>query len=549
MRVLECRALAWLGLGEHLMALEDAHAIIRLDERRAKGYLLAGKIFRASAAREAARKTYALALRKVPPSDPKYAELQAHHVRLVGAAAVPPGMSSGAAAAVDVPMPDIQPSAHLFGSHPVPVELVLRILAPLALADLCRLCATSRQWRALLCHSPQHWRSLVLDASTDPRPPPSACVVALLGRAGAQLEHLTVARAALLADPLLTLLAKSSPARLYTLALPGCVKLSPKALAAPFTAPGAAMRNLTTLHLAHSNLDDRALCAVLARCKGLQHLDLSGCDLLSDVAFVKHRPARLRHLALAHCQISDAAVRACLPSAEAGEGAASALRHLNLAQCPRITVALFPSLAGLPLVGLLLPGIRFGLDAAPLEDGLLAWGSEAPPAAPLRHLDLGSCPILSDLALDYVSAFHPTLQHLDLSTCVRLTDAGIGLLARQCTSGLRVVVLRACQRITDVGVQELLHHHHPTLVTLDVGNTRITAGIVVGIVQGCKQLVDLCLRQTQVPVRAARALAGKAGRPLRRLDISGCPGYDNRLFADLAKALPACRITSGDVQY
>lgn len=67
----------------------------------------------------------------------------------------------------------------------------------------------------------------------------------------------------------------------------------------------------------------------------------------------------------------------------------------------------------------------------------------------LRHLNLGCCEGVTDLALSRVAGAFPDLEGVHLEHCLKVSDVGVRALAVGCGGGLRALGLRNCGQVCD----------------------------------------------------------------------------------------------------
>jgi uncharacterized protein YjbI with pentapeptide repeats len=163
------------------------------------------------------------------------------------------------------------------------------------------------------------------------------------------------------------------------------------------------------------------------KCPMLQHLDLNGCDMITDSVLDQLAGMQLQYLDLNGCDmITDYGLQNL---------ADLQLQHLNLWGCKMITDDGLRHLFGMPLRHLSLSGFR--ITNAGLRN--LA-------GMPLQHLCLNGCDMITDAGLRHLAGMQ--LQYLDLSDC-KITDAGLQHLAGM---PLQHLYLYGC-RITQDGLK------------------------------------------------------------------------------------------------
>lgn len=171
------------------------------------------------------------------------------------------------------------------------------------------------------------------------------------------------------------------------------------------------------------NITDEGLLALAANCPLLRRIKLSGVKNITDVsisAIVKSCPLLLE-LDLNGCsKITDVAIRDLWTHS-------THMRELRLAQCSELTDLAFPA-SPIPQeqqAESVLPGVQpFPTGPATVLDVL-------PPLLltricdNLRMLDLTSCALITDEAVEGIVSNAPKLRNLVLAKCSQLTDAAV----------------------------------------------------------------------------------------------------------------------------
>ncbi|KAJ7590871.1 hypothetical protein C8J56DRAFT_824725 [Mycena floridula] len=246
-------------------------------------------------------------------------------------------------------------------------------------------------------------------------------------------------------------------------------------------------------------LSDRTLVMLAASALNLQSIDITDCQLVTDVGLLEltNKSLPLQKVVLNGAQgcrdpSISALAKACphlvelelcrLPmlsplSIRDVFSFSRKLRSLRLGHCPLLSDKAFPSSLG--------PNLIIEDDEKPLPPRPTTWLDELPPlilrhtAENLRVLDLAFCKITDD-AVHGIVAHAPKIQTLVLNGCSALTDqaidsicllgdsldivllaqvsnitdAGIIKLSRSCTN-LRCVDVSFCRNLTDMSVFEL----------------------------------------------------------------------------------------------
>ncbi|KAF8450517.1 hypothetical protein L210DRAFT_3639612 [Boletus edulis BED1] len=390
------------------------------------------------------------------------------------------------------PDPAAPPSSHSPMSH-LPPEVLIHILKHLhSQRDLYHALLVSRSWCEcsveLLWHRPSFTRLSTL-----------VKMMRVLTRADQTFTYARFIRrfnflflGADLTDALFCRLAQCD--RLERLTLVNCHAISDDALARVLPC----LPNLVAIDLTGvTKTSDTVIAGLAAASKRLQGINLSGCKIVSDVgvlALAANCPL-LRRVKLSGLEhVTDAPVSALAKSCplllEIDLNNCKRItdisvrdlwtysihmREMRLSQCTELTDAAFPA----PLRNENIPRANNPFPPPRPSD-------ELPPlvlSRPLDHLrmlDLTSCSLITDDAVDGIIAHAPKIRNLVLSKCTQLsdrtvenvcllgkhlhylhlghaaniTDRSIKSLARCCTR-LRYVDFANCTLLTDMSVFEL----------------------------------------------------------------------------------------------
>eukprot|EP00899_Mesostigma_viride_P000706 jgi/Mesvir1/10636/Mv09274-RA.1 len=251
------------------------------------------------------------------------------------------------------------------------------------------------------------------------------------------------------------------------------------------------------------------LSAIAASCRGLEALDVSGCDIDSrSVKEVARSCHALRRLAVACCKGVTNNTLVVLsqhcPQLEeldveetrvTGRGIATLARA-----CPRLQ--------------------RLRVPACATDDIIV---QVADHCRELEQLSVRHCGRVTDASIVSIAACCPRLQRLDASGCSRITDAGVTSLARGCP-GLGHLDIPSAE-VSDEGMRAVAEHCRQ-LEYLGVSYQRITDAALLEIVCNCPQL--RCLK-----VKDCRR------RILASVFHNNCPRLQN-LILEEAILTPAC---------
>mmetsp|Transcript_38674 Transcript_38674/g.106796 ORF Transcript_38674/g.106796 Transcript_38674/m.106796 type:complete len:660 (-) Transcript_38674:109-2088(-) len=264
-------------------------------------------------------------------------------------------------------------------------------------------------------------------------------------------------------------LAVTSPLpKLTHLDLSGCECLTDCALAALLG--GASLGRLGKL--------PSLLSLRLARCDGLTSVTVDGLPSLRILDVT--RCAALRELTVRRCTaLEAAALDGCdrLEELTIAHARALSLEDPNVDACAEAAWGgdrpTREPTGSAPRKGALRDGSsgaaseHYDRARWPTRDRLELDPTPQPPALPrLRTLQLPSCVRLAEGWLVAVAHGAPLLEAVDVSYCARLSDAAVGTLARAC-AGLRRLNLCNCRRLTDRSLAAVAEHA-AALEALDV---------------------------------------------------------------------------------
>ncbi|KAI8816862.1 uncharacterized protein EV422DRAFT_272625 [Fimicolochytrium jonesii] len=518
-KLLDCRALAKLNVGDWDGALDDAQAIVRVDGSNIKGYLHAGKAFRLMGKNEHAAKIYRIAKKKVGKENPRYQDLEmllqeCSSPESTSTTVTKKRTSSQTPASSPAPKKSKQAPQDL----PLPYELFSLILSHLPLATLTRCTAVSRTWRAALHSDKRLWTTL--DFSTHGRRVTNLALTTVVAKAGSRLKHLSLKNCGGLTSGGWKCLAVNKCNALLTLDLTACRGIPPAAFV---EALQVMARSLTAVDLTATKADDLTVRKLLDCCRALKDLTLAQCDGITDDAFAicdnfqrKRIPLTLQTVDLTQCNITDKAVTLIAAGAPS-------LTSLTVTKCPRITLTTLAALAthSRHLTALALSGISL-LDPPTLCHPIVATALfRANPS--LASLTLPSCPQLALPFLQPLAAHCAGLTHIEFAQSAQLTNDALALLAASCTQ-LQSVRIPTCPRVSDPGAVALLTQL-TQLAHLDVSNNaHISDSTLEAVVAHGAALVYLAVGNTRVSGVGVGRLVGKVGAALREVVVDHCVG-------------------------
>jgi hypothetical protein len=220
----------------------------------------------------------------------------------------------------------------------------------------------------------------------------------------------------------------------------------------------------TALAIKGKDIGDRELKAVLLF-RGVEYLDLSGCEKLSDSAVADvGQMASLRVLSLMGCeQITDFALE--------GLASAATLEELDLSFCNQITDQGLSHLSRLPA---------------------------------LRSLVLDYCYGVSDEGVEAISRCQ-NLEAISLRSCEEITDTGVSFLAR--AVNLKSLILPEFAKLTDRALMELANNS-PRIAELRLANLEEVSDSGLVLLGNCRRLrkltIEHCKKVTKAAVEALR---------------------------------------------
>ncbi len=227
--------------------------------------------------------------------------------------------------------------------------------------------------------------------------------------------------------------------QLRSLDLCGCTQLTDAGLIE--LNKGSLSRTLTTLNLKRCHqISDVGVEATVGKFSQLRSLTLSHCELLTDrsLSIVLRTCVGLTALDVSWCE-------------KLGDGTALELVSLKAVVALRLQGCAQVTDAGLKELGCLatLTALDLSLCEALTDDTFVQLGT----LSRLQTLDLHGCTNLTDRALEALSRGCPGLTKLNVNFCGKVTDAGVGALAQ--LRGLKLLDLGWCRLVTDLSILRL----------------------------------------------------------------------------------------------
>eukprot|EP00899_Mesostigma_viride_P029098 jgi/Mesvir1/9373/Mv08988-RA.1 len=327
---------------------------------------------------------------------------------------------------------------------------------------------------------------------------------------------------------------------LRCLSLAGCAGVDGVLLAAV----ASSSRGLETLDVSGCDVDDVSLARLAASCPGLQRVNLSWCAKVTDegirslvngcrrlqwldlrralprvsdalVAVIADKCADLCHLDIAGAGVTDRGI-ARLASR------CSALQHLGLYGCVHVTEGSMMEVAEHCHS---LRGLEIGWP--PRSFGGLLTGSSVSAVA-------GLCPHFVFLEAAYLRMGHQLsfadmartlsrVQHVDLTGSARVNDEAVRALAENCST-LRALDIKACRDVTGAGVA-CLAEHCVDLRELNVMQTAVSDASMVPVAQRCRQMRRLEIGRTRVTAATLMAVGESCGQ-LEYLDLMELSNFE-----------------------
>eukprot|EP00899_Mesostigma_viride_P002870 jgi/Mesvir1/12584/Mv10332-RA.1 len=283
-----------------------------------------------------------------------------------------------------------------------------------------------------------------------------------------------------------------------------------------------------------AGVGDSLLAVVAASCKGLERLDVSGCDVTdSGVISLAHHCHDLKELLVSECRlVTDASIQqiaercrlleqlvvANTRVADAGIFAiaqcSTNLRHLDVQGCSHVTHASISVIAahGPGLQHLSIHGLRHLRD-----DSIIAIAEGCPG---LTGIDLSGCVAITADGMRALADRCPQLQHVSVAG-ILYASAGLQQMVSRCA---RLRHLDAREVITfDDAISRALGSNCPDLRHLAVGMTLdLTDAGIIALAQGCPLLEHLRINACPRVTDGGLGIIAIHCPRLRHLDIRDC---------------------------
>ena len=281
-------------------------------------------------------------------------------------------------------------------------------------------------------------------------------------------------------------------------------------------------RALTELQVAGSKIQDTTIFDLFENCKDLIRLNLSGCPLVTDSAFVHScAPIQLKEIDLIKInQITDASIISIAKRANVN------LRSIKFSS-KKITAKSLYSLA------------EFCRNLEEIE--ILHAGPHSLSQDSIQFL-FNSCKFISKLTIKYSSEMHSStflqpfsnnceslpadllfknVRYLDLTRCLSVNDSFLYSITTSFPS-LSELNLSYCEEITDNGICQLIKHSKNTLKSINLSNCKkLTDNSIIPLAQQCSELEFISLSNNSEISNKSLFYLSKLSK-LQSLDISSC---------------------------
>jgi hypothetical protein len=301
--------------------------------------------------------------------------------------------------------------------------------------------------------------------------------------------------------------------------------------------------------------------ALLETCPKLVHLDVSGCDWVTDsvIAVVVESFPNLAHLDISDCRaVTDSGLafvaahcrnltrlimRQC-------QGVTSAGISLVLCQCHTLVyvdvytcyvATSFHDHVATPMAVTQQPFLKhIRLVGCSWVSNTFAT-SFLSACHCLEYLNLQCCTNVTDVSLTVIGANCPRLLHIDLTKCWKVSDDGIGKLAVGCPN-LTFVGLCKCEKVSDVGLMSLAQNCHALLRVYVNRCVMITDVGIRSLVSGCPQLVHVKISGCELVTQAALHALGNGCHHLTRFFFSSAHAVTDAALCVLASGCPRLKV-------
>ena len=316
-------------------------------------------------------------------------------------------------------------------------------------------------------------------------------------------------------------------------------KLPGQALTDAFKCMG---RNLKTLNLSATRITNDSLKSIFDLCRQLTVLDISDCPQLTDGAFdvcksfVKANvKMSITSINLSSTSLGDRSLTSLIE-------ATTSLKSINITKCPKMTSQFLQDLSQRSFSECLyLDGSQVGdRQRASFLDVFRALLQNNPN---LTTLHLTNAPFLADECLETMAECCPLMEELNVRGAANLTDLGISMLAS--LEHLTHLNLSTCPRLTDSGVSSLALSLHK-LESLDVSTMNFHSDQIFSAIADTMTHLRV-LRMNNNPRLTGlglKKLITKQGDPLEEVVLNNCSGISKDAVLALKLKFPKCQVSA-----
>nr|XP_040567099.1 F-box/LRR-repeat protein 7-like [Lepeophtheirus salmonis] len=356
----------------------------------------------------------------------------------------------------------------------LPDDLLIKILSFLSSNDIVRLSRVNRRFY-FCAWDPSLWNAISLTGENTDADLGIKTILRLLSRNSAGNAKLSIVK----------------------IFLNGCRRLTDRGLAiVARRCPG-----LKELEIQYCiNITNGGLMDLVSKCHLLDHLDVTGCQMISTISVHQPPPSprtlvtnfppqpQRRQLNIQYLDISD-----CVSLEDSG-------LKMIVESCPQLTYLFLRRCSNIT------------------DAGIKAVSSYC---LCLRELSISDCIRVTDFSLYELAKLGPNLRYLSVAKCDRISDSGIKQLARLCYK-LRYLNLRGCESISDSAL-EVISRSCTRLRSLDVGKCDITDGGLRLLAEHCPNLKKLSIKSCEMVGDKGIQTVAYYCRGLQQLNIQDSP--------------------------
>ncbi|XP_070559543.1 F-box and leucine-rich repeat protein 13-like isoform X2 [Ptychodera flava] len=380
----------------------------------------------------------------------------------------------------------------------------------------------------------------------------SDATLRVLARCCTNLQYLSLAYCKRFSDKGLQYLANGRGCRkLIYLDLSGCTQITVDG----YRNVSNGCSNVQAVYVNDNNtIRDECIAAITQKCHNIRAVSLLGAPHLGDPVFkglaVNRRLQRIRMEG--NNRISDIGIKHLAKYCHD-------LRHVYLADCPRLTDVALKSLSTCRNINVL--NIA---DCVRISDTGVRQMVEGPSGPKIREMNLTNCVRVSDVSILRIMQKCHNLTYASFCFCEHITDAGVELLGSMpslmsldisgCSvsdSGLASlgnnprlldVTIAECFQITDLGIQKFAQQCRD-LERLDVSHcSNLTDSAIKNLAFCCRRLVVLNLTGCYLLTDLSIQYLSGVCHYLHSLDISGCVHVSDKSLRYLRKGCKRMRV-------